>query len=296
MAFDLSTTLLELGNATSENLKFSHRSDVFVSYGEETITEINLLEIRRRHPDIVHLRTYPKLVESEIGADWEWHIIGEKKTLRMRVQAKRLSRLNALRIKHKVKSSGEQQRELLVNKALEDGMKPVYCIYSSECQRAVWRRISTQHSSFEFGCLLADAEEVNLHVTRLRDIEAMCIPWHFLMRSSVVDPGTIDHHILERIKLTEERIKNTHREIKSNRWNCPTIDDLNKDTDEEYDHIGVVQTRPRDIARFESQIETGGRVAEDDEEDIQETGITNKIFVDVRTMRHDDLDDMKISS
>ena len=45
------TTFLELGDATSRNLEFSHRPKVYVSYGEETITETNLLEIRRRHRD-----------------------------------------------------------------------------------------------------------------------------------------------------------------------------------------------------------------------------------------------------
>ena len=42
------TTFRELGDATSRNLEFSHHPDVYVSYGEETITETNLLEIRRR--------------------------------------------------------------------------------------------------------------------------------------------------------------------------------------------------------------------------------------------------------
>ena len=44
------TTLLELADATSHNLEFSHGPGACISYGEETITETNLLEIRRRHP------------------------------------------------------------------------------------------------------------------------------------------------------------------------------------------------------------------------------------------------------
>ena len=55
---DDTLTFLELGDATSCNLKFSHRDDVWVSYGEETITETNLLEIRRRHPEHVRVRTF----------------------------------------------------------------------------------------------------------------------------------------------------------------------------------------------------------------------------------------------
>ncbi len=77
---DLMHTFLDLGDATSRNLGFSHRSDVWVSYGEETITETNLLEIRRRHPHHVRVRTFPKQIEATNGADWEWRIVGLKRT------------------------------------------------------------------------------------------------------------------------------------------------------------------------------------------------------------------------
>ncbi len=106
----ITTTFLELGDATSRNLEFSHRNDVWVSYGEETITESNLLEITRYHPEHVFIRTFPKPLEAITGADWEWHLIGRKRTAKMRVQAKRIQSNDFLRIKHKVASSGIQQR------------------------------------------------------------------------------------------------------------------------------------------------------------------------------------------
>ncbi len=80
-------------------------------YGEETITETSLLEITRRHPSVVDIRTFPKQVEATNGADWERHIIGSRRTLWMRVQAKRLQRNGVLKVKHIVKSSGMEQRE-----------------------------------------------------------------------------------------------------------------------------------------------------------------------------------------
>ena len=73
MKLDLALTFLELGDAASRNLEFSHGDDVWVSYGEETITETSLLEIGRRHPRLVRVRTFPKMVEATNGADWEWH-------------------------------------------------------------------------------------------------------------------------------------------------------------------------------------------------------------------------------
>ena len=128
----MTATFLELGDATSHNLAFSHRADVWVSYGEETITETNLLEIRRRHSDRIFVHTFPKWAEAKTGADWEWHIVGRRLTARMRVQAKRLQRNDVLSVRYKVGSSGKQQRDLLINGAGADGMKPVYCIYCTE--------------------------------------------------------------------------------------------------------------------------------------------------------------------
>ena len=73
MKLDLTLTLLELGDATSRNLGFSHCDDVWVSYGEEAITETSLLEIGRRHLRLVRVRTFPKMVEATHGGVWEWH-------------------------------------------------------------------------------------------------------------------------------------------------------------------------------------------------------------------------------
>ena len=155
----MTATLLELGDAASRNLEFSHRDDVWVSYGEETITETNLLEIRRRHPERVYVCTFSKPVEAKKGADWEWHVVGEKLTAKMRVQAKRLQSNDVLRIKHKVASSGKQQRDLLMAEAHTDKMKPIYCIYCTEPQRTVWTQITPPlgYKSYHMGCLLADA-------------------------------------------------------------------------------------------------------------------------------------------
>ena len=80
----LLATLLELGDATSRNLEFAPRKDVHVSLGEETITEHNLLEIRRRHWGSPRIETFSKPVEAKNGADWEWQLIGQAYTLKLR--------------------------------------------------------------------------------------------------------------------------------------------------------------------------------------------------------------------
>ena len=100
-ALHLRANMMQLGHATSQNLEFSYRPDVPVSYGEETITESNLLELRRRHSDVVHPSTFSKRKESRVGADWEWFIIGQRLTLAMLVQAKRVALYDLWRNRHR---------------------------------------------------------------------------------------------------------------------------------------------------------------------------------------------------
>jgi hypothetical protein len=178
-------TLLALGNATSENLAFAHLPNVNVSYGEETITETNLLEIRRRHPDRVTLRTFSKAKESgTTGADWEWHIIGRVFTLKMRVQAKRIHKAGGIgNLNQMAKGATKPQIELLIEDAVTNGLRPMYCFYCSEPQRSYWTKGVHEDGfhPFETGCLLADADVVKSKMpTKLASIEKETFPWHFL--------------------------------------------------------------------------------------------------------------------
>lgn len=184
MRHRLLNSLLELAHATSENLAFAHKSGVHVSYGEETITETNLLELRRRHPGAIKLRTFSRGKEAKNGADWEWHIIGRERTFGMRVQAKRIQKDNKLKIQHTVRSTGKDQIELLIDSARKHGLMPVYCLYSSEKQRSKWSagKSSSGTMPFEFGCLLASAYKVRAKMPKaLESIESDCIPWHYLI-------------------------------------------------------------------------------------------------------------------
>lgn len=178
-------TLLELGHSTSKNLEFAHLLDVKVSYGEETITETNLLEIRRRHPDKVTLLTFSKSQESKnTGADWEWHIIGRIYTLKMRVQAKRIHKAGGIgNLKQMGKGVAKPQIDLLIEDAKANGLFPAYCFYCAEPQRSYWlkRNVGEKFEAFETGCLIADAETVRLKKPKkLNEIEKVTVPWHFL--------------------------------------------------------------------------------------------------------------------
>ena len=127
-ATNLVDTMRYLGDATSRNLGFSYNTEVPVSYGEETITESNLLELWRHHSNVIYLEQKTKHEESKVGADWEWYLIGRKRTLAMRVQAKRVQSNGVLKINHTVGRSGLQQYKLLIESAAEADMRPMYCI------------------------------------------------------------------------------------------------------------------------------------------------------------------------
>lgn len=190
-------SFLDLGDATSQNLDFAYRDDVHVSFGEETITETNLLELRRCHPGLIKLKTFTRGQESKNGADWEWHIIGRKWTFGMRVQAKRVQKNGRLKIKHKIGykmgvSPGKQQIDVLISAARKGGMlrkrlRPVYCFYCSDGHQKHWA--TSRHKKppvdkrwTEYGCLIADALAVKkIMPTKLSAIEKKCVPWHYLI-------------------------------------------------------------------------------------------------------------------
>ncbi len=298
MKLDLALTFLELGDATSCNLKFSHRDNVWVSYGEETITETNLLEITRRHPKIVDIRTFPKKVEATNGADWEWHIVGLRRTLRMRVQAKRLQRNCVLKVKHTVKSSGKEQRDLLIAGAKDEGMKPVYCIYCTERQRTLWKKVQAVpgYRSFETGCLLAAAKDVPGTTTKLKAIEKKCWPWHHLFAPKVlmqkeleafsIDGGDFVHFFSVRHpRVPLVRVGESVEPPDHAGWNAPTIDDLNGDTEREFDQTGVRNTTGEDLARLEPGTGDGWQMAQSDGERLRELGIRRMMVMDVRDER-----------
>ena len=290
----MTATFLDLGDATSRNLEFSHGADVWVSYGEETVTEMNLLEIRRRHADRIHLRTFSKPMEAKTGADWEWHIVGRQRTLKMRVQAKRVQRNGILKIKHKVASSGTEQRKLLIDGAQADKMKPVYCIYCTEPQRRIWQQAAPLESfeSYQSGCLLADAADVQLTTKKLQEIEKRCVPWHYLFERNFF--AHEKRTIASRLALINRGFESVIEFLPpiplddredipdgGTRWNAPTINDLNADTGREFDRIGVEKTTDEDRARLRPATSAGQRVARLDRDRFCDRGIGRLIVMDV---------------
>jgi hypothetical protein len=121
--------LEDLADDTWERLRDSETLEV--RFGEETVTDLVLLELKRSCvPGIAVLQTNKK-AESTQGTDWEWWI-GSNNTgwVRFAVQAKKLDlsskRYDALG--HKV--SGRPQIDLLLKFAAKHQAIPLYCLFN----------------------------------------------------------------------------------------------------------------------------------------------------------------------
>ena len=285
-------TFLELADATSRNLEFSHLKGVQVSYGEETITESNLLEVRRRHPDLVRVHTFTRKEEAKVGADWEWNLVGQKYTLSMRVQAKRVQCDGKLKIKHTIKSTGLFQYDQLLSAAHANNMMPIYCIYCTAPQRSKWKH---QHYSgncreYQTGCLLAAAGDVPNATVRLGQIESMCIPWHYLFFRADIARCRYEHISIDREDRLLYRIyryRNSIDLIGNNRddqgaWNHPTIDDLNGVVGRDFERLGVHETDDLDREMLSPDGGNEDRGYGLLYERIRERGVQRVLVIDVR--------------
>lgn len=271
-------TLLELGHSTSKNLEFAHSPEVKISYGEETITEMNLLEIRRRHPEKVTLLTFSKSQESKnTGADWEWHIIGKIYTLKMRVQAKRVHKAGGIgNLKQMGKGAAKPQIDLLIEDAKANGLFPAYCFYCAEPQRSYWVNGSVEGKveAFETGCLIADAETVKSKSPRkLNEIENDTVPWHFLCarHKFSVTRGPFLQRFQENLPIErymEEVILSY--ENRTTDIGLPTIFQLNDRRSKLDERIGISRT-PDAVDK------------EIVPEDFERRGITRLLKIDMRT-------------
>jgi hypothetical protein len=107
-----------------------------ISFGETTITDVNLLWLKQRNPAL-ELRQFNQNEEQETGADWAWWIGSDPLGwVGMHFQAKR-SRINAdyslpqyMELGHYVKSSGLRQWQVLEKHALAYGAIPYYLFYN----------------------------------------------------------------------------------------------------------------------------------------------------------------------
>lgn len=179
-------TFQNLADRTWRAIADAHQAGL--SYGEETITETNLLHLRRYHPHQVRIRAFSKQKEEPAtGADWEWWIGGHGRWFGMRVQAKRIKypadNFGTLQT-YRTATMKRLQIEVLTEQARIEKLNPAYCLYVSNPASASThsRCCSRTTRRFLHGCLIGDAVAVRATASNLlNDLAKVCHPWHCLV-------------------------------------------------------------------------------------------------------------------
>lgn len=132
---------IQVTAALADTLRFvCLRTDKLIGAGvscslgvlEETITDINLIDVALRHPRFVSTRKFNRIEEGTVtGADWLWVIGGPGRWLPILVQAKLVDTRTKKCIGFRQKlSNGRLQYDLLVNFAKSQRFFPLYCVYN----------------------------------------------------------------------------------------------------------------------------------------------------------------------
>jgi hypothetical protein len=145
---------------TWERLRDAKTFDV--RFGEETITDLLLLDLKRKAFQTTSVIQTSKYEEKNTGTDWEWWLGHSGKWLRLAIRAKKLKRNERYdSLGHKV--STKRQIDLLDSYAAANNALPMYCFYNhtspnpSSGQLAVLRVIRSQSAGWYIDCISCDS-------------------------------------------------------------------------------------------------------------------------------------------
>jgi len=162
----LCATVQKLARMTWKYIEDGEGSGLRIS--EESITEVNLLHLWRKHSQHVFTTKYSRRIEgTSTGADWEWWLtnVGQTKWLGLRVQAKRILDDKYAHINHF--SRGQYQIDRLIGSASTTTAgdsrrrEPVYIFYNYFASVQFPLR---QISALSLPCCLAEYDILNTDV------------------------------------------------------------------------------------------------------------------------------------
>jgi hypothetical protein len=166
---------------------------------EETFTDINLLEMKDRHPREIYTQIFTKPQEGLNGADWEWWLTdsARRKWLGLRIQAKVLA-LSQDRFPHLHYKRGRTYQATKLKKTCHAlGLVPLYCLYlhASVPLRPRFRCGTFALADETFGCSLYPLHAVETlrkaGANTLVDVQGDCVPWHCLVCCEGYGKGTL---------------------------------------------------------------------------------------------------------
>lgn len=156
MATTAAVRILErLASETWHRLVDAHRHGF--SIGEETITDLNLLEIAKSGNPCFRTRQVSKKMESKIGADWVWWI-GNKRCgwIQYAVQAKKLDPVSR---SYRAFRKPKGQLSALEGFCRRARAIPLYCLYNGDVSKPPM--LSRHESRCEqYGCTIVNFERV----------------------------------------------------------------------------------------------------------------------------------------
>ncbi|QXD16779.1 hypothetical protein GQ464_007535 [Rhodocaloribacter litoris] len=240
--------------------------------GEETITDINVLELKKRHHLQIVTQTFSKPEEGKTGADWEWWLTGSSRHwFGFRVQAKVIN-LNTNKFEHlhykSPKSKLYQSDRLIVN-ALRSKVPlvPLYCLYShwnGDLHSQLFCCLTFGIAPEFFGCSLMSAFDVRQlrlqgNVLDLSSVRPHFYPWHCLVCCSGY--GVTD--------LPSRARSFWHEVIRRNEISMKASEDEELDSDELadlreiYNNLDLAEDPPMHVSQLLS-----GELAEPPDQDI----------------------------
>lgn len=200
MATSLCDTFLSLAFATYRRLARARR--VLHQPLEESLTDLNILELKCRHSTEIFSEVFTKRREGANGADWEWWLTNSSRSawLGLRVQAK-VIHLATNTFDHLHYRSGKTkiyQLHKLQAEAARDGLVPLYCIYTHGFSRRSLRGrqcLSPDCKLQSYGCSLVSAAHVArlLKAARTNDMYSVmdaAVPWHYLVCANCSEQGS----------------------------------------------------------------------------------------------------------
>ncbi len=162
--------------------------------GEETITDVNVLELKKRISNRVVTHTFSKPDEGKNGADWEWWFTGPSGLwFGIRVQAKvlKLEKNEFEHLHYKGRRKVRYQSDRLIRSALSSNVPlvPLYCLYShwpADIGPNLFTCEGFGVSPDSFGCSLISAFDVQQLRLRkmgchLETVMEHAYPWHCLV-------------------------------------------------------------------------------------------------------------------
>jgi hypothetical protein len=171
---------------------------------EDTLTEVNLLDLSINHPELAVYR-FNQYEESSTGGDWEWYIGSRRRGwFRLRIQAKRVDGMAYKQLDHGGERDDEFQYDTLIRSSRESSSIvtfPYYVFFNGWAagwpSGADWRICPNgkppgrcAHATVEhFGCAASPAELVRVLHGRLgrkrKRVEphlSVSMPWSWLLR------------------------------------------------------------------------------------------------------------------